>query len=90
MSVPWELVDTPLDFGTFNYRMRYLQTPTVTLYREQIGLGCQVQGLSPPNIFAFPVPLNLGGTLKRLEDTSSQARTSGNVTGHQPEENELS
>lgn len=57
---PWELANTPLAPGVFGYRMHYMQTPAVTFYREQFDLACRVQGLSPPNVFAFSVPLRLG------------------------------
>jgi hypothetical protein len=60
MVRPWVLANTPLDSGAFGYRMHYLQTPAVTLYRERFDLGCRVQGLSPPNVFAFSVPLHMG------------------------------
>ena len=57
---PWELANTPLEPGVFGYRMHYMQTPAVTFYREQFDLACRVQGLSPPNVFVFSVPLRLG------------------------------
>ena len=57
---PWDLVNTPLERGAFGYRMRYLQTPTFTLYREQFDLFCRLQGLSPSKVFAFSIPICAG------------------------------
>jgi AraC-like DNA-binding protein len=54
---PWELCNTPLERGDFGYRIRYLQTPAITLYEEQFDLHCRVRGLSPPGVFTFTVPL---------------------------------
>ncbi len=56
---PWELINTPTECGNFDYRIRYLTMPGITLYREQFDLGCHVQGLSPANVFVQSVPLQL-------------------------------
>ena len=57
---PWELFNTPLERGDFGYRIRYLQTPAITVYEEQFDLRCRVRGLSPPGVLAFTVPIRLG------------------------------
>lgn len=57
---PWELINTPVERGTFGYRMQYLRTPAITLYREQFDLECRLQGLSPAGVFVLSVPVRLG------------------------------
>lgn len=57
---PWELFNTPIERGDFGYRIRYLQTPVITLYEEQFDLSCRVRGLSPPGVLIFSVPLRVG------------------------------
>ena len=57
---PWELLTTHIERGNFGFRMRYLQTPAITLYHSQFDLGCRMRGLSPPDTFTFTVPLRLG------------------------------
>ncbi len=54
---PWELCNTPTESGDFGYHMQYVIMPGITLYREKYNLGCQIQGLSPANIFVLSVPL---------------------------------
>lgn len=57
---PWDLVHSPDEAGNFGYRIRYLRTPGITLYRERFDLRCRLRGLSPPGMFAFSVPMMLG------------------------------
>jgi hypothetical protein len=57
---PWDLASTPVTRGAFGYRIRYLKTPTITLCQEQFDPGCQLRGLSPPNVLVFSIPVWLG------------------------------
>ncbi len=54
---PWELCHMPLQGGTFDYRMRYLKLPGITLYRERFGLRCRLLGQSPEGQVVIAVPL---------------------------------
>lgn len=71
---PWELFNTPLERGGFGYRMCYLKTAAVTIYREQFDRCCRLRGLSPAETFTFCVPLSLGSCSSYWND---QLQTSG-------------
>lgn len=58
---PWQLCNTPAQRGQFGYQIRYLKTPTITVYQEQFSLNCRLRGHAPPNTFVFCVPIHLGG-----------------------------
>jgi AraC family ethanolamine operon transcriptional activator len=54
---PWDLCHTPLQRGSFGYRMRYLRLSGITLYRETFDLRCRLRALSPPGTCVFALPL---------------------------------
>ena len=56
----WETLCTPLDCGTFGYRMSYLATPAVTIYQEHFDTAVRLRGLSPPHRLVFSAPIRLG------------------------------
>jgi len=57
---PWELLCSPIDPGNFRHYLVFLKTPRFVLYRETYELAVVLQGLSPPDMLALSVPLNIG------------------------------
>jgi AraC family ethanolamine operon transcriptional activator len=60
-SRPWELLASPLGGGPFRNRKQALVTPNWLLYRESFLGSLHVQGMSPPGMIGFTVPIRLGG-----------------------------
>ncbi len=60
-SRPWELLASPLGGAGFRNRKQALITPNWLLYRESFQGALCVQGLSPPGMLGFTVPIRLGG-----------------------------
>jgi AraC family ethanolamine operon transcriptional activator len=60
ISAPWEILATPRDRKPFGHRKTYLITPSVILYRESFNSCIRVQGLTPPGMLGFSIPLRLG------------------------------
>ena len=60
-SLPWELLASPLGGTGFRNRKQALITPNWLLYRESFQGALCVQGLSPPGMLGFTVPIRLGG-----------------------------
>jgi AraC family transcriptional regulator, ethanolamine operon transcriptional activator len=59
-SLPWELLASPLGDGPFRNRKQALVTPNWLLYRESFLGSLHVQGMSPPGMLGFTVPIRLG------------------------------
>jgi len=57
---PWELLCSPIDPGNFRHYLVFLKTPRFVLYCETYELAVVLQGLSPPDMLALSVPLNIG------------------------------
>jgi len=54
---PRELLCTPGQAGRFDYRIRYLRLPQVTIYQESFTLACRLRGLSPAGVVVLLVPI---------------------------------
>jgi AraC family transcriptional regulator, ethanolamine operon transcriptional activator len=59
-TVPWDNAITPLSRGPYRHENTFLATSRLILYRETFSVWTRVQGLSPPDMFSFAVPLRLG------------------------------
>jgi AraC family ethanolamine operon transcriptional activator len=59
-SKPWELIATPLERGRFGHHKTYLVSRSLVLYHETFAQCIQVQGLTPPGMLGFAIPLRLG------------------------------
>ena len=57
---PWDNTVTSLSRGPFRQDVTFLSTSGLILYRELTWNRTRTQGLSPPGIFAFTVPLRIG------------------------------
>jgi len=60
-TAPWDNVITPLSRGPYGQIVHFLASPGLTLYREHILIRTRLQGLSPPGVLTFAVPLRVGG-----------------------------
>jgi AraC family ethanolamine operon transcriptional activator len=63
-TAPWDIAVTPLSRGPYKHAITFLQTPGLILYRERFWRRTRVQGLSPPGMFVFAVPLKVGRTTR--------------------------
>jgi AraC family ethanolamine operon transcriptional activator len=61
VSRPWEILASPLTGGPFRNHKQALVTPNWLLYRESFLGALRVQGLTPPGMRGFTVPIRLGG-----------------------------
>lgn len=61
---PWELLITPLAAGPYRHALTYFATPRLILYRARYFQKTRLQGLSPPNMFGFCVPLDADSRLR--------------------------
>ena len=59
-TVPWDNAITPLSRGPYRQENTFLATSRLILYREAFSVWTRVQGLSPPDMFGFAVPLRVG------------------------------
>jgi AraC-like DNA-binding protein len=59
-TAPWDNNITPLARGQYGQEVTSLAGPRLILYRESTRSRVRVQGLSPPDIFSFAVPLVTG------------------------------
>jgi AraC family ethanolamine operon transcriptional activator len=59
-TVPWDITVQPLSRGPYNQQITFLASPRLILYRESYRIATRLQGLSPPGMFAFAVPLQVG------------------------------
>lgn len=59
-TAPWDNAITPLSRGPYRQENTFLATSRLILYRETFLVRTRVQGLSPPDMFGFAVPLRLG------------------------------
>jgi len=59
-TAPWENNLTPLDRGSYRQDVTSLASPRLILYRETTRSRLRVQGLSPPDMLIFAVPLVIG------------------------------
>jgi AraC family ethanolamine operon transcriptional activator len=59
-TVPWDNAITPLSRDPYRHENTFLATSRLILYRETFSVRTRVQGLSPPGMFGFAVPLRLG------------------------------
>jgi AraC family ethanolamine operon transcriptional activator len=80
---PWDLCNTPLQRGKFQYSMRYLRLSGITLYREKFELGCRIRGLSPAETCVIAIPLspvaNSSYWGRRAEEPSMLAMLPGGI-----------
>ena len=58
---PWDNTITALSRGPFREEVSFLASSGLILYRETTWNRTLVQGLSPPGMFVFTVPLRTGG-----------------------------
>jgi AraC family ethanolamine operon transcriptional activator len=59
-TVPWDNALSPLSRGPYRHESTFLATRGLILYRETYSTWTRIQGLSPPGMFAFAVPLVVG------------------------------
>ena len=59
-TAPWDNAITPLSRHPYRQENSFLATSRLILYRETFSVRTRVQGLSPPDMFSFAVPLRLG------------------------------
>jgi AraC family ethanolamine operon transcriptional activator len=60
-TAPWDVAVTPLSRGPYKHAISFLNSPGLVVYREHFWCRTRVQGLSPPGMFSFAVPLKVGG-----------------------------
>jgi AraC family ethanolamine operon transcriptional activator len=60
-TAPWDNTITSLSRGPFRQEVAFLSSSGLILYRETTWNRTRVQGLSPPGMFVFTVPLRIGG-----------------------------
>jgi AraC family ethanolamine operon transcriptional activator len=91
-TAPWDVVVTPLSRGPYKHAITYLASPRMTLYRERFWCRTRIQGLSPPGMFGFAVPLKVGRSTRwwgaPLQETGLPAMMPGGMhvdfsEGHQ-------
>jgi AraC family ethanolamine operon transcriptional activator len=91
-TVPWDTLVTPLSRGPYKHAITFLTSPGLILYRERFWCRTRIQGLSPPGMFAFAVPLPVGHTSRwwgaLLHETGLPAMMPGGIhadlsEGHQ-------
>ncbi|WP_455241418.1 hypothetical protein, partial [Petrachloros mirabilis] len=58
---PWDNTITALSRGPFRQEVSFLASSGLILYRETTWNRTLVQGLSPPGMFVFTVPIRTGG-----------------------------
>jgi AraC family transcriptional regulator, ethanolamine operon transcriptional activator len=63
-TVPWDTLVTPLSSGPYKHAITFLTSPGLILYRERFWCRTRIQGLSPPGMFAFAVPLQVHRTAR--------------------------
>ncbi len=59
-TVPWDIAVTPLSRGLYQQELVSLAVPRLILYRERYWVRTRIQGLMPPGMFGFSVPLQVG------------------------------
>ena len=59
-TAPWDIAVTPLSRGQYSQELTSLASPGLILYREHYETRTRIQGLSPPGMFGFGVPLRVG------------------------------
>jgi AraC family ethanolamine operon transcriptional activator len=91
-TVPWDSLVTPLSRGPYKHAITFLTSPGLILYRERFWCRTRIQGLSPPGMFAFAVPLPVGHASRwwgaPLQETGLPAMMPGGIhadlsEGHQ-------
>jgi AraC family ethanolamine operon transcriptional activator len=91
-TVPWDTLVTPLSRGPYKHAITFLTSPGLILYRERFWCRTRIQGLSPPGMFAFAVPLQVRRTARwwgtQLRETGLPAMMPGGIhadfsEGHQ-------
>ena len=91
-TVPWDTLVTPLSRGPYKHAITFLTSPGLILYRERFWRRTRIQGLSPPGMFAFAVPLQVRRTARwwgaQLRETGLPAMMPGGIhadlsEGHQ-------
>ena len=91
-TVPWDTLVTPLSRGPYKHAITFLTSPGLILYRERFWCRTRIQGLSPPGMFAFAVPLQVRRTARwwgaQLDETGLPAMMPGGIhadlsEGHQ-------
>jgi hypothetical protein len=91
-TVPWDTLVTPLSRGPYKHAITFLTSPGLILYRERFWCRTRIQGLSPPGMFAFAVPLPVGHASRwwgaPLQETGLPAMMPGGIhadlsEGHQ-------
>ena len=88
-TVPWDTLVTPLSRGPYKHAITFLTSPGLILYRERFWCNTRIQGLSPPDMFAFAVPLQVGRTARwwgaQLSETGLPAMMPGGIHADLPE-----
>ena len=59
-AAPWELLAAPVGSRPFQYRKRYVATPSFVLYEEGFTSPFRVQGLTPAGMIGLSVPIGVG------------------------------
>jgi len=59
-TAPWDIAVTPLSRGDYRHELVCLASAGLILYRERYWTRTRIQGLSPPGMFGFGVPLHVG------------------------------
>ncbi len=59
-TVPWDVVITALSRSPYRHDVVFLGSPGLILYRETVWARTRIQGMLPPGMFCFTVPLRCG------------------------------
>ena len=59
-TAPWDIAVTPLSRGHYSQELTSLASRGLVLYREHYWTRTRIQGLTPPGMFGFGVPLRVG------------------------------
>ena len=82
-TAPWDTAVTPLSRGPYKHSITFLTSPSLILYRERFWCRTRIQGLSPPGMFGFAVPLKVGRNTRwwgtPLHETGLPAMMPGGV-----------